>query len=133
VLKFGDFLNANLKQKIFPILAIVAFLAFQPCALAAEAPVQSQSFSLDFVDLGGPTNLKDFALRIMKFLNLTIAASATLGIMVGGVVIMTAAGVDGQISFGKEILKYSLIGLAATLGAYVLVTFVQTVIYWIAG
>ena len=87
------------------------------------------TFDLEFMNFGGPENVEDFALRIMRFLSLTIAAFAALGIALGGLFMIASAGNEGAVSKGRTLLYFSTIGLAITLCAYLIVTLVQTALY----
>ena len=66
--------------------------------------------------------------RVITFMAATIGGMSVLFMSIGGLMIMTSFGNDGQISKGKTFIKYSLIGLAFSLGAYVIVTAVQLLI-----
>lgn len=91
-------------------------------------PVTSKPFDVTMIDTGGPRSLKDLAFKIMKFLNLTIAGVSLIGVMGGGIILIVSAGSEGLMQKGKDILKYSIIGLVVTLSAYLIVTLVQTIL-----
>jgi hypothetical protein len=95
----------------------------------SEEHEAAYGFDVSFIDKGGVRDVESLGTKIMRFLNLTIAALSMLGVMIGGVVLITAAGNDSQVQYGKEILKFSLIGLVVTLSAYLIVTLVQTILY----
>lgn len=58
-----------------------------------------------------------------------IALFAIVGIMVGGIILMTAYGQEEQIQKGKSVIGYSIMGLIFVILSYVIVSFVQTIIY----
>lgn len=101
-----------------------------PSSTATETPLREPTtVDVNFISLGGPTSAEDLVGKILKFLNFTIAAVAALGIIIGGVVLMSAAGDDSQVQKGKDIILYSVIGLVITILAYVIVNFTQTALY----
>ena len=59
----------------------------------------------------------------------TVSVFAILGIIIGGILLMTAFGQEEKIQTGKAVMLYSILGLVFTLLAYIIVAFVQTVIY----
>lgn len=74
-------------------------------------------------------NLEDFIKKMIRFMAVTIPGFAVLGIMYGGVLLMTAYGNGDQIDKGKMMIRYSIYGLALTLLAYIIVSFVQIFVY----
>jgi len=66
--------------------------------------------------------------RIIGVLAATIGGLSVLVMSYGGFLILSSAGNENQSQKGKSYIKYALIGLAFTLGAYILVTFVQLLI-----
>lgn len=74
-------------------------------------------------------NLEDFIEKMIGFMAVTIPAIAVLGVMYGGVILMTAYGDSGRLDQGKMAIRYSLYGLAFMLLAYIIVSFVQTFVY----
>lgn len=67
----------------------------------------------------------------MTFLGTIIVLASTIGIVTGGSFLVFSGGDDGKISRGKDIIVYSLIGLAVTIGSYLIVTLVQAILYGI--
>jgi len=119
------------KKWAYFLLLVIFFAGFSINLnqIKADDLVKSIPIDLDFIDLGAPQDAESLVAKIMKFLLLSIAVLALLGIAGGGLVLITAMGSDSQIQYGKEILKYSLIGLTVTLCAYLIVTLVQTILY----
>ena len=121
---FGKFFSRWLCAALF------AFLNFANFAVAAEdSKTRAKSIDLDFIHHSSAYSLKDVAFKIMKFLNLTIASAAALATVIGGLMLITAAGNDSQIQNGKNTIKYSVLGLVITLSAYLIVTLLQTALY----
>lgn len=59
----------------------------------------------------------------------TVGFFAILGVIIGGIILMTAFGQEEKLQTGKTIILYSLLGLVFTIGAYIIVSFVQSIIY----
>lgn len=118
---------------IFALLFTIAFHSgfFVQIAQAADAVYTGETADLSFIDSGGPQSIEDLLFRIMRFLNITIASLAVLAIMIGGVMLITSSGGENQMNTGKDIIKYSLIGLAIGIFGYLIVTLLQTVLYQI--
>lgn len=96
----------------------------------ADKTVTITSFDLTPISpSGSPKSMKDLAFKVMKFLNLTIAGVSLVGVMSGGVMLIVSAGNESLMQKGKDVLKYSIIGLVVTLSAYLIVTLVQTILY----
>ncbi|MBN1258417.1 hypothetical protein JXA05_01530, partial [Candidatus Peregrinibacteria bacterium] len=57
-----------------------------------------------------------------------VGTAALLMMSVGGLLMLSSAGNETQYEKGKSMLKYSVIGLAFALGAYILVTSIQLLI-----
>lgn len=109
-------------------------VSFSNQAFAEDPPetepisVASTPFDMTMITTGSPTSLKDLAFKIMRFLNLTIAGVSLIGVMGGGIMLIVSAGSESLMQKGKDILKYSIIGLVVTLSAYLIVTLVQTIL-----
>ena len=71
--------------------------------------------------------------RIIGFLAAVIGSLAVLMLSVGGFLMLSSGGDETRYEKGKNYAKYSLIGLAITLLAYVLVSLVQLLIRSIYG
>ena len=81
---------------------------------------------MDWGDIGsGPVQdaktLSDIAINVLNFLLSTVGVVAIIMMVIGGMMYLTAAGDEHRIDVGKSIVKYSIIGVAITLGALVLV------------
>lgn len=66
--------------------------------------------------------------RIIGVMAAVIGGLSVLVMSYGGLLILTSAGGENQYQKGVSYVKYSLIGLAFVLGAYLLVTLVQILI-----
>ena len=62
-----------------------------------------------------------------------VGGLSILMMSIGGFMILSSAGDENMVNKGKGYIKYSLIGLTAALGAYILVTAVQILIKSIYG
>lgn len=71
--------------------------------------------------------------RIIGFMAAVIGSLAVLMMTLGGFLMLSSAGNEQRYEQGKNYAKYSLIGLTASLLAYVLVTLVQLLIRSIYG
>jgi hypothetical protein len=71
--------------------------------------------------------------RVVGLMAATIGSLCVLVMSYGGFLILSSAGDETQYGKGKHYILYSLIGLAFTLGAYVLVSAVQLLIRSIYG
>lgn len=71
--------------------------------------------------------------RIIGFMAAVIGTLAVFMMTLGGFLMLSSAGNEQRYEQGKNYVKYSLIGLAAALLAYVLVTLVQLLIRSIYG
>ncbi|MBD3328321.1 hypothetical protein GF340_03375 [Candidatus Peregrinibacteria bacterium] len=74
-------------------------------------------------------NVGVYIVRVINFLALTIGSFAFLAIVIGGILLLTAAGQEQQIQKGKDIIKFAVIGLIVALMAYFIVAFVQSIFY----
>ena len=110
---------------LFSLALLILFFSIKHSVVFADSGVNlTEIFGKDV-----KTDPKDIVKKIIKFLNISIMSVSVLGVMIGGLVMMTASGDDGQISKGKDILKYSIMGLIMTISAYLIVTFAQTILY----
>lgn len=66
--------------------------------------------------------------RVIGLMAAVIGGLSVLVMSYGGFMILSSAGDENQVTKGKGYIKYALIGLTATLGAYILVTAVQILI-----
>lgn len=87
-----------------------------------KAKDQDQSYFKDTEN----APLISFALQVLNFLARVIATVGVVAMIVGGIIMITASGSDTQVSKGKDIFKYALIGLIFAFMSYIITTFVQT-------
>ncbi len=114
------------KKRIF-FAVLSAFFTLNNLVFAKD---DASSVDLnEFTYLGGPKSVTELLFKILKFLNITVASVAVLAVMIGGIMLITSAGSENQMNRGKEIIKYSLIGLGLAIFAYLIVTLVQTILY----
>ena len=66
--------------------------------------------------------------RAVSLLASLIGTAAVLMMSVGGFLMLSSAGNESQYEKGKNFVKFSLIGLAVALSAYILVTLVQLLV-----
>ena len=76
-----------------------------------------------------PSSIIGFALIIIDFLIKVIGTVCVVFIIVGGVLMMSSQGDDSRIQKGKTIITQAIIGLVIAFGSYILVSFVQSIIY----
>lgn len=81
-----------------------------------------------FEDTSGNPVL-DFIVRMMGLLVYMIGLAALVVIVIGAYFLLTAAGDDEQLSKGKDVIKLGLTGMVIVIFAYMIVTFVQALIY----
>lgn len=79
------------------------------------------------------TTVEKFSNNLIIVMGSLIGMFAIMGIITGGIILMTAFGNEEKIQSGKSILLYSVLGLIFTIGAYVIVSFIQTLIYSLGG
>lgn len=70
-----------------------------------------------------------FIIRLINNLSLMIGSLALLTIIIGGVMFLTSGGKEGQITKGKDIIKYAVIGLVVAFSAYFITSYVQSIFY----
>ena len=71
--------------------------------------------------------------RVIGVLAASIGGLSVLMMSVGGFLILSSAGNENQYQKGTNYIKYSAIGLAVALGAYIIVTAVQLVVKSLYG
>lgn len=79
--------------------------------------------------LGAEQGIAVFIIRIINFLALVIGSVAFLSIVLGGITLLTSAGNENQLTKGKDMILYAVIGLAVALLAYFITDFVQNIFY----
>ena len=70
-----------------------------------------------------------FLLGIIDFLSKVIGTVAIILVIIGGALMLVSEGDDNKIQKGKTILTQAIIGLIIALSSYILVTFVQSLLY----
>lgn len=73
--------------------------------------------------------IASFIIQAINFLILTIGSVCFVAIVIGGFTLMTSHGNENQLTKGKDIITYAIIGLVITLTAYYIVAFVQSTFY----
>lgn len=66
-------------------------------------------------------SVKEIAMKVLKFLLSVVGIFGMIGLIIGGIFYLTAYGDEERIDKGKNILKYSIIGILVALAALVLV------------
>jgi hypothetical protein len=93
-----------------------------------KAPGQKTSY-LDVAKNGNGNAVAAFIIQIINFLTLSIGSLSLLLLIVGGVVLVSSAGNENQVTKGKDIIKWAIIGLVITLSSYYIVAFVQSLFF----
>ncbi len=70
-----------------------------------------------------------FILLVIKFLSQLIGTASMVLIVIGGLLMLASEGDDNRIQKGKTIILQAIIGLVLALSSYILVTFVQSLLY----
>ena len=73
--------------------------------------------------------LVSFILTIIDFLTKVIGTACMVLIIIGGLLMVASEGDDNRVQKGKSIITQAVIGLIIALTSYVLVTFVQSLLY----
>jgi hypothetical protein len=76
-----------------------------------------------------PVSIGAYIVRLINLLSMAIGSFALLSIIIGGMLLLTSAGGDAQLTKGKDIIKFSIIGLAIAMVAYFITAFVQSIFY----
>ena len=122
------------------IISMALTVSFQGVSFAADKPTSaaSESFNVGkilttkdqsqtYLKSGNP--IGSFIVQIVNFLVLMIGSFSFLALVIGGFTFMTSHGSENQLTKGKDIIKYSLIGLAVSLSAFYIAAFVQNIFY----
>jgi len=136
-------------KKITLMLLFVAGLQMMPMSLAhaQETPTPPPASTIDstsfMFDLSGITHegiegstrqgwirkgINYFFERIIGFMAAIIGGLSVLMLTLGGFLMLASAGNENMHTQGKNMAKFSVIGLAVVLSAYILVTLVQLLI-----
>ncbi len=134
------FMPASKLKKIllFPAFFLINLLANAQCTFAQHA---SESFNVgtyltatsqeqvaSSANAGKPV-AAILIVRLINFLSLLIGSCAFLAIVIGGIMLLTSGGQEQQLTKGKDIIKYAIIGLVVALAAYFITAFVQSIFY----
>jgi hypothetical protein len=121
------------------LFSLINFAAFSTTALAqTAAPSISTSFSVKNLMVEGQNanNLKAgknpvglIIVTLINNLSLVIGSLAFLAIVIGGMMFLTSGGKEQQITKGKEIIKFAIIGLVIAFSAYFITSSVQSIFY----
>ncbi|HLG25393.1 MAG TPA: hypothetical protein VI588_01185 [Candidatus Gracilibacteria bacterium] len=80
-------------------------------------------------NLEGKTNIGLYITRLVNFLSLVIGSFAFLAIVIGGIILLTSGGREAQLTRGKDIIKFAIIGVVVALSAYWITAFVQSIFF----
>lgn len=122
----------NKKQKIGTLLLIVIT---NVGLLSSKALAQNiNSFNVkSFLTTTGqekqPFDIGSYLVRIINLLSQLIGAVAFLALVIAGIILLTSGGSETQLTKGKDIIKYAIIGLVVALAAYFITAFVQSIFY----
>jgi uncharacterized membrane protein (UPF0182 family) len=91
--------------------------------------LSANTFLVEIWDILEPTEgtppagpkFKDIAVNVLQFLLSIVGILAIIGMVVGGMMMMTAYGNQEKITKGKNILTYSIIGIVISLSALIIV------------
>jgi|WetSurMetagenome_2_1015567.scaffolds.fasta_scaffold118474_4 hypothetical protein len=128
-----------MKKMLSKIAAPVFFLINMLASIQPATAQDTSSFNVssyltapgqnkDIVKQGSPA-IAILIVRLINYLALTVGSFAFLAIVVGGFMMVTSGGAEQQISKGKDVLKYAIIGLLVALSAYFITAFVQSIFY----
>jgi hypothetical protein len=106
--------------------AIVAALIGLAIGIAAPSLLKEIGNTIGWGDVnssavGGALGLSDIAIRVLNFLLGIMGIVALIMLVIGAMIYLTSAGDDDRINKGKEIFKYSLIGILIAMASMVLV------------
>ena len=121
-------------QKHIAKLVTGIFIAVNGIPIAlGQGAVKFESFNLKTILAPGqqnqPTDIASYIIRFINFLSLTIGSFALLAIIIAGVMMVSSGGREHPLTRGKDIFKFSIIGLVVALGAYFITAFVQSIFY----
>jgi hypothetical protein len=120
-----------------PVFFLVNLLASYQTAFAQTADTSSfkvtnyltaEGQNKDVIKEGVPV-VAVYLVRLINYLSLVIGSFAFLAIVIGGFMMVTSAGQEQQVSKGKDMVKFAIIGLLVALSAYFITSFVQSIFY----
>ena len=96
-----------------------------------EEAAMKTTFSLEDLGIviGNVRSSEDLAKNIITFLARLIGLFAVLSIMAGGTMMIVSTNNESLQTKGKNLIIYSVVAVVAVLGAYVVVSNVQQVLY----
>lgn len=108
--------------------------------IVLDIPYISEYYNVGELLAGGQTNnLADtnvqggpivaFIVKIMNLLIRLVGIASLLMLVVGAYLLLTAAGGEEQIGKGKNTIVYALVGMAIVIFSFIIVTFVQAIVY----
>lgn len=74
-------------------------------------------------------NITEFIIDLINFLSIIIGSIAILALIGGGITLVASAGQENLVQKGKDIIKYSIIGVIVALSSFYIVQFIQTILY----
>lgn len=118
------------KTALLPFFFLINLLAAGSTAFAGSpAPTFSVGEILKADGQKGEYEISAYIVRLINFLALLIGSCAFLAIIIGGLMLVTSAGKEAQVTKGKDIIKYAIIGLVVAMASYYITAFVQSVFY----
>lgn len=106
--------------------AITASMIGLALGIAAPSFLKEISGVLGWTSLpsaaSGALTLSEIAMNVLDFLLAIVGVLAIIMLVIGGMMYLTAAGSEDQIDTGKKIIKFSIIGIAVSLAALVIVS-----------
>lgn len=117
-------------NEYFPDFKVGTFLRAGDCAEGADSEeCKKKSQQMDYFkgdsDISPATQI---LLKAIDMLVTIIGAIIVIVLIIGGLMLATAHGNEQQIQKGKDIFKYSIAALAVTFLAFVIVSFVQSLL-----
>ncbi len=141
--KFG-LLILTIFATLFTLFSLFSWSS-TPITFAAEEDLNS--YKVDkYLTIGTGTNIQkhsyftnaeteqtsplgSFILDIISYLIQIIGVICIGTIIVGGFLLITAQGNESQLEKGKDVIKYSIIGLVVAFSSYIISIFVQGLFY----
>lgn len=129
-------LSKYLSSFFILLISLFSIVPYQPVhgivgASPKSAPTQDDPLGTDYGENTGlsDTDPRVIVGRIVQIFLGVLGIIALVLIVYGGFTIMTSAGNDEQVSKGKDILFYSVIGLVIILMAYSITNFLLDSLY----
>lgn len=72
--------------------------------------------------------IQEVVLRVIDILIMVIGSIASLALIIGGIMFIVGAGNEQTVQRGKDIFKFSLLGLIVAIFSFIIITFVEAVI-----